>query len=116
MIKIGKYRHRITIQLRETVTNHNGFTADEWLNFHTCWAYVSGLSGQEFWAAQAVQAENTVNFKIRYSPYLEKLNSKDYRLVFKDDVYNITSVDFVRFENKAVIIKAVKLEGDTDET
>ncbi|WP_454053969.1 phage head closure protein [Clostridium sp. Marseille-Q7071] len=42
--------------------------------------YVNNLWGKEFYAAKAVQAENTVEFVCRYSKDLENINSKEYRI------------------------------------
>lgn len=102
----GRLNQRITIQRRETGVNENGLPVENWHDFYLCWASVNSLHGSEYWVAQAVQAETTKEFIVRYCRKIAEVNPKDYRLVFGDDVYNITSVDIVRYENETVKIKA----------
>lgn len=105
-IDTGLLNQRITIQKRTTATNENGFSSETWAEYYSCRSYVNGLSGSEYWAAHAVQAETTKVFTVRYCREVAAVNPKDYRIVFKDDVYNITNVDIVRYENDTVKIKA----------
>lgn len=100
---------RITIQRRETVVDENGFESEVWQDYYTCWAYANGLSGSEFWAAQAVQAEKTVNFTIRFCRRAAVLNPKNFRLVFQGELYDITHVDIVRYENDTIKLRAIGL-------
>ena len=65
-VEIGDLRHRITFQKLTTSVNENGFEVETWEDFKTVWAAVSNLHGREYFAAAAVQAENTVKFTIRY--------------------------------------------------
>lgn len=80
----------------------------DWIDFKKDYAYVNNLSGKEYWAAAVVHQENTVDFIFRYKPYFEKMNSKQFRIVFKGEIYNIVSIDNKRFENKTVKIRTVK--------
>ena len=55
------------------------------------------LSGSEYWAAAQVKAEETVQFVLRYSNQLAALSSKGFRVLFRGDAYNISSVDNVQY-------------------
>lgn len=81
---------------------------------------MNNLWGKEFYAAKAVQAENTVEFIVRYSKDLEKINSKEYRIkTIKDKnatkekdkyrYFDITFIDNIKYENKWLKIKAVEV-------
>lgn len=103
----GKFNRRITIQQRSTSTNENGMDVETWTDSYLCWAYVNGLSGTEFWAAQAVQAEETVVFTIRYCRIVKTLDPRNFRILFDGVPYDIKHIDNVRYENDAVKIRAV---------
>lgn len=111
-------RHRITFQKLTSIINTNGFPEDVWADIATVWASKNNLSGREFWGAKVVQSENTVEFSIRYSSFIDDIDSRTYRIVHGkkmveglevDRVYNITFVDHVDF--KKVLVKIRSLEA-----
>ena len=67
------------------------------------------LSGKEFWAAAETAAQNTIRFELRYHPQLDSVNSKDFRLIFNNHVFNITNVDNVQFKNETVKISGIEV-------
>ena len=104
-MKPGDLNKRITIQKPITTTNERGFEIETWEDFKTVWAAVSNLHGREYFAAAAVQAENTVKFTIRY---LEGLNTT-MRILFQGKQYNITSIDNIKYQNRYIEIKAMEV-------
>lgn len=104
-MEIGDLRHRITLQQLTTSVNDNGFEVETWEDFKTVWAAVSNLHGREYYAAAAVQAENTVKFTIRY---LEGLNTT-MRILFQGRQYNITALDNIKYRNRYIEIKATEV-------
>ena len=57
--------------------------------------------------AMAVNAEQTVVLEIRYCEKVSELNTKDYRILFKNVPYDITFIDSVQYSNKVIKIKAI---------
>ena len=108
-MRIGNLRHRITLQKRTISTNANGLELDAWEDLYTCWASVNGLSGNELWAAKAIQAENTVTFTLRHCKKLSELSSTGFRIVFQNAIYNITHIDFVRYQHQQIKIKGTTI-------
>lgn len=104
---IGELSHRITLQILETITNDNGFEVETWIDFKTVWAAISNLHGREYFAAAAVQAENTVKFTIRYTDEVDTA----MRILFKYKQYNITSIDNIKYANKFIEIKAIGVDS-----
>lgn len=104
-MEIGDLRHRVTFQKHTTSVNDNGFEVETWEDFKTVWAAVSNLHGREYYAAAAVQAENTVKFTIRY---LEGLNTT-MRILFQGRQYNITALDNIKYRNRYIEIKATEV-------
>ncbi|QGT99504.1 hypothetical protein SYNTR_0911 [Candidatus Syntrophocurvum alkaliphilum] len=101
-MEIGELRHRITLQKPIITTNLNGFEEETLKDFKTVWAAVSNLRGREYYAAAAVQAENTVEFTIRYITGIDN----SMRIIFKDKQYNIIAIDNIKYQNKYIEIRA----------
>lgn len=105
----GELRHRITIKKLKKI-KVNGFDDVKWEDYKTVWAGVNNLFGKEYWEAKAIQSENTIEFVIRFSKDVGILNSKEYRIVFNNKIYNITFVDNIKYQNKWLKIKAVEVD------
>jgi len=108
-INIGDLNKRITLQEFTSGTNENGFPIEEWVDYKTVWASINNLFGKEFYAAKAVQSENTVEFLIRYSSdtkvLLEENATKEYRIFWNSKAFNITFPDNIKYQNKWIKIK-----------
>ena len=104
-MEIGELRHRITIQKLTTGINENGFEVETWEDYRTVWAVASNLHGREYYAAAAVQAENTVKFTIRYLTGLDTT----IRILFRGKQYNITAIDNIKYQNRFIEIKALEV-------
>lgn len=108
-MNIGNLNKKITIQKQgEIQYNENGFpiNPDGFVDFKTVWASINNLWGKEFYAAKAVNAENTVEFVVRYNRDLTVINTKEYRILWNNRKFNITFIDNIKYENKWLKIKA----------
>lgn len=101
-MEIGELRHRITLQEPETLVSEGGVEEPSWKDVATVWAKVEHLRGREYYAAAAVQAENTVIFTIRY---LTRIDTR-HRIRFRDQSYNIITVDNLQYQNRYQVIHA----------
>lgn len=101
-MEIGELKHRITLQKPVTIVNPNGFEVETWEDYKTLWAAASNLHGREYYAAAAVQAENTVKFTIRYIKGIDTT----MRISFQGKQYNITAIDNIKYQNRYLEIKA----------
>ena len=106
-MEIGDLRHRITFQSLVTTTNENGFEIELWIGFKETWSAITNLHGREYFQAAAIQAENTVKFTIRYTDEIDET----MRILFKDEQYNIISIDNIKYSNKFIEIKAREVDG-----
>jgi len=106
-VKIGDLRQRITFQKLTTTVNENGFEVDTWEDYQTVWAAVSNLHGREYYAAAAVQAENTVKFTLRY---LKDIDTS-MRILFRGKQYNIIAIDNIKYQNRYLEIKAQEVSA-----
>lgn len=88
---VNKLNRRITIQRRSRIEDEAGYPipgAKEWEDVITLWASREPLRGREFFAAAAVQQENTVRFRIRYREGI----TADMRVVCAGRIYYIYAV------------------------
>jgi SPP1 family predicted phage head-tail adaptor len=103
----GELNKRITLQRPIITINENGFEEETWEDVKTVWAAASNLYGREYYAAAAVQAENTVKFTIRYTEGIDS----SMRILFKGKHYNITAIDNIKYQNRYMEIKALEVVG-----
>lgn len=106
-MEIGDLRHRITFQKLVTTVNDSGFEDNVWEDYKTIWAALSNLHGREYYAAAAVQVENTVKFTIRYLPDIDTA----MRISFRDKSYDIKAIDNIRYQNRFIEIKAQEVKA-----
>jgi SPP1 family predicted phage head-tail adaptor len=101
-MEIGELRHRITLQEPETQVSEGGAEETAWKDVATVWAKVEHLRGREYYAAAAVQAENAVIFTIRHLTGIDPR----HRIRFRDQSYNIITVDNLQYQNRYQVIHA----------
>ena len=102
-MEAGKLRHNITIQVMD---------ADEtWSNLVTCQSQVNGLSGNEYWAASAERAQNSVDFVVRFTSTLAALVPQTTRILFRGNHYDVQSIDIFMYQNLSIKLRAVMKHG-----
>lgn len=109
-MRIGQWRQRIVIQQNRMKKDKDGNQRNEWEDYFTCWAYANNLSGKEYWEAAQVNQEESLFFLVRYCKELKDLDSTKYRILFRGDIYNITLVDFIQFQNKVIKLRAERVK------
>ena len=67
---------------------------------------MNNLSGKEYWEAAQVNAQKDVFFLIRYCSEVAEMDTEHYRIVFRGQVYNITFLDNVKYQNRTVKLRA----------
>jgi len=107
-MSIGEMRHRITFQRITPVINENGFEGEAPQEYKTVWAAATNLHGKEYFAAKAVQAENTVKFTFRF---LEGID-QTMKILFQGKSYNINAIDNIKYKNRYIEIQASEVETD----
>ena len=104
-------RRTITIQSKV-----DGFDAQQnpvefWSNWKTLKAEKTELFGQEYYAAAAVGQEQTVVFTVRHVPFLDEMNTVEYRLLYDGKAYDIKHIDHP-IGQAWVKIRAIEKPGD----
>jgi len=108
MKDLGRVRRRkIIIQKKTYVQNELGDLIAEWPTWQTLWAERGSLWGDDYYAAAAIDQENTVEFVVKWFPSLDEINTADYRIKFDNDIYDIKHVDTLRDDGMFIKIKAL---------
>jgi SPP1 family predicted phage head-tail adaptor len=88
-MKVGRLRHRIGLQEFITSQDSDGAVTEDWLTVaNGLPAEITAMSGREFVAAQAIQAEVDTRIKIRFRPGVKAA----MRAVHRETVYDIQAV------------------------
>ena len=107
-MNLSRMNSRITFQKR----NDN----DEWEDYLSCYAYINGLSGNEFFAANAgYEAALTVTVSCRFQLALMRVTPMQYRAVSNGIVYDLLSPgDDIQFKHEEVIFRAKRIYSEDD--
>ena len=102
-MNIAGLRVRITIQRNETVTDKYGNHKSVWQDYFTCWAtaVTSGLSSSEDETAGHTVEADRLDLTVWYSSETAAVNSKQYRILLGDRIYNILSIDEMGFKHNS---------------
>ncbi len=97
---ISGLRVRITIQKNETVTDEYGNHKAVWCDWFSCWATVgtSGLSASEKEEAGHTVEEDKLDITVRWCSETAAVNSKQYRILLLNRIYDITNIDEMGFK------------------
>ena len=102
-MEAGKLRHIITIQILDE--------DEAWTDYFTCFAQANGLGGKEYHALSSEQAQENVDFLIRYVEVLADLKPQSTRIIFMDKSYDVVSIDNFMFRNQSLKLRAVMSHG-----
>ena len=107
-MKIGALRVRITIQKQETVIDPYANHTSVWVDYFKCWAtaVTSGLAASEEEAAAHTVEKDRLDITVRYSSETAAVDSKQYRILIGDRIYNILSIDEMGFHHHSRKIHA----------
>ena len=100
---------RVTLQKNEVITDKYGNHKNTWTDYFSCYATISGETGQEQ-AIVGETVENTdMNVTVRYCKETAAVTSTKYRLVFMGEVYDILAVDHLNFKRHGLKFRCRKV-------
>lgn len=103
-MKIGKMDEMILIQKNEVTVDAIGNHKTSWTDYVSCHSSPSTYNVDE--SSEEVTYENrSVTFAIRYCKKAASLDAIHYRVIHRNQVYNIKAVDFMNFDHKTVKIR-----------
>lgn len=115
-MNIALFNVKITVQKSTVTVDKIGNHINEWSNFHTCFATISGESGSEKSSAGGIWEETDISFTIRYCKALDKISAERYRIIFNGSVFNIVSIDHLNYKRKFLKIRCKRERASNDGT
>ena len=112
-MRAGELDRRITIERYVETRGDFNEPVLTWEPLATVWASKTDASAGERYRAQAVGAEITSHFRIRYSSQVADVNPKD-RLIYEDRVYNITAVREAKDGRRVALAIDAVARADTE--
>lgn len=106
MISVGSMHERITIQHVKIEPNAIGQQIECWSDYAKVHAYATGYSGSEKYEGKRDISAADISFTVRYSKKLAKINPTDFRVIFRNEIYNILFVNNYQFKNETLKILA----------
>lgn len=101
-MKIALLSEKILLQKVSITADKIGNRISSWQDYFACYVTVSSESSMEETSAEATWDESAIDLTIRWCSEVETLNSKEYRVIFRDQVYNIEGIDHMNYKRKAV--------------
>lgn len=108
-MNIARLNKIITIERTTAETDNCGNHTNSWKKYYSCHASIS----ERDWASEKDAVGNTVEhprvqITIRYSVLSSKITADKFRVKLDGNIYNITAVDHVYYQNKAIKLTCTK--------
>lgn len=100
---------RVIFQKSAVVVDAIGNHKNEWTDFYSCHATVSGEGGSEKAVAGLIVEDSDLSFTVRYCKQASAVTVDGFRVLFDDAIYNIVSIDHLNFKRKALKFKCEKV-------
>lgn len=100
---------KITFQKNEVISDAIGNHRNEWTDYYSCYATVSGESGSEKNVAANTLYDSDLAFTVRYCKALKGADPTKLRVMFQGEIYNITFIDHMNYKNKCLKFRCQKV-------
>ncbi len=102
----------IALMNEKVVFQKNGVTVDaignhrnEWTDDYSCYATIGGeglASSKETESAGTIVSGDSMTVTVRWCQKVSAITSLTHRVIFRDEIYDITNVDHMNFKKEAV--------------
>lgn len=104
------YSKKIDIQVLSVEFDKVRNEVKKWksLNNQGFWSSVNGTGGREYYTARAVNSENDMTFRIRYTPLVSvyRYSTEKIRIVYNCEVFDVVHIDDYQEQHRELVIKA----------
>ena len=110
-MEISLLNQRITFQQNTILTDHIGNHRNSWENDFSRYATVggeSGRNGKETAVAGTVVEDTDISFTVRWCGQTANVGTTSHRIIFKDEIYNIVSIDHMNYKKKCIKFRCRK--------
>ena len=105
----GALNERITFQRQTVSVDDVGNRINTWSDYFRCWSAVSTsrLNTTEKNEAGQTLEQERLDFVVRYCQQTSEVNSTEYRIIFKGQIYNIVYLDKTDFQKQMLKFSAL---------
>ena len=106
-MEIGTLNQRITILEHRTVIDEIGNHITKWEETFSLWSKVAVKTASETTDAGVTKEVQKLEFLVRQSPATLNINSTNFRILFRNSIYNVTGIaplydhnNYMKFEGE----------------
>ena len=108
-MEIAALRVKIMFQRQKAVVDGIGNHTNRWEDYFTCRATVGGEGGTEKAVAGTTVEDADISFTVRFCRAAEAVSSSGFRIVFREELYDILAVDHLNYKKKALKFRCRKV-------
>ncbi len=108
-MNVALMNERVTFQKNTVVSDNIGNRTNTWEDYYSCACTVSGESGQEKEAAAQTVDHPDIAFTVRYANIVSAITTDGFRIVFRNCIYNIVSIDHMNYKKKSLKFRCKKV-------
>ena len=104
-LNVSLMNEKVTFQKNTVITDSIGNHRNGWEDFYICHATIGGegmASSKEKEEAGTIVEDVGMTVTIRYCQKVSEIGSTTHRIIFKDEIYDITNVDHMNFRKKCL--------------
>ena len=105
---VALLNRKITVQKNTVGTDAIGNRTNEWADFYSCYAAISGESPNESTSAGTVVDNTKADFTVRWCKAVSEITADGFRICYENEIYNILGIDHQSFKKKSVKLKCQK--------
>lgn len=105
---VALLNRKITVQKNTVVTDAIGNHTNEWVDFYSCYATISGESPNESTSAGTVVDNTKADFTVRWCEAVSEITADGFRICYENEIYNILGIDHRSFKKKSIKLKCQK--------
>lgn len=100
---------KITFQKNSVEVDAIGNRKNDWVEYYTCHATVSGERGNETHTVGTTNDTVDIAFTIRWCGKASEINATGYRVLFNGELFNIVSVDHMNYKKECLKFRCQKV-------
>lgn len=100
---------KIVFQKNEVVVDAIGNHKNQWADYYSCHATVSGEGGSEKAVSGLIVEDSEISFTVRFCSKTATVTEDGFRISFNGELYNIVSIDHMNYKKKALKFKCEKV-------
>ena len=115
-MEIGTLNQRITILEHRTVIDEIGNHITKWEETFSLWAKVTVKTASENTDVGVTKEVQKLEFLVRQSPASLNINSTNFRILFRNSIYNVTGITpLYDYNNYMKIEGEIRKAGASDD-